>query len=230
MAALGAAARRPLTEAVAVERRGLGLTTDAGEALARALADLERYAEELARLTEDEAGNELDREEDRHRERFAAAVSAAIGLALAQLLSRSDVAAILDLRKLEIGRGIRAMLTDLRNRIAGAAIARATSSAPGGADAFEAAIVEAIEAARKRGSRIARIEIAKLNGQLNEYRQRQIGVKSYRWRTILDGRERPEHHNRNRKIFEWDAPPTGGHPGTEINCRCRAIAVLEPED
>lgn len=37
---------------------------------------------------------------------------------------------------------------------------------------------------------------------------------------------------RNGKIYRWDAPPAGGHPGNEILCRCRGLAVLieTPED
>ena len=225
--ALGAEARRLLTDAVARERRAAGLTADAGEDIARVLADLERFADAVVDRAEDEADDELEREAERHAERFAAALAAAIGVFIRQQLLREDVRAILQIRSLEFRRLAQALLAEVRTRIAAAAIARASVNIPGGGDVFEAAIRDAIAAARKRARRVARIEITRLNSQLNEYRQRQIGVKKYTWRTILDGRERPAHHVRNAKVFSWDKPPEGGHPGTEINCRCRALAILE---
>lgn len=53
-------------------------------------------------------------------------------------------------------------------------------------------------------------------------RVRQGELKRYVWRTMLDGRVRPEHRRREGSIFEWSAPPLDGHPGEPPNCRCHA--------
>lgn len=76
--------------------------------------------------------------------------------------------------------------------------------------------------AKNRAELIANDQIGKLNGQLTEQRQRQIGVKDYDWRGVLDERERDEHKAREGKTYSWDAPPADGHPGQPIRCRCRA--------
>lgn len=70
--------------------------------------------------------------------------------------------------------------------------------------------------------RIARDQIGKLNAEFNQVRQESLGVESYVWRTMNDGRERDEHADRDGEVFTWDNAPDGGHPGIDINCRCFA--------
>lgn len=69
---------------------------------------------------------------------------------------------------------------------------------------------------------IARDQVGKLSAQLNRIRQENLGITGYRWRGVLDSRERPEHREREGKYFDWDDPPEDGHPGEPINCRCSA--------
>lgn len=76
-----------------------------------------------------------------------------------------------------------------------------------------------------RARLIASDQIGKLAANINETRQRESGVRYYRWRTRGDDRVRPEHAARDGKIFAWDSPPAGGHPGSEVNCRCHAEPV-----
>lgn len=90
---------------------------------------------------------------------------------------------------------------------------------------LQAQIREEFDITDRRAELIARDQIGKLNGQLTELRQEQIGVTEYRWRGILDARERPEHVAREGKLFNWAEPPDDGHPGEPIRCRCTA----EPE-
>lgn len=78
----------------------------------------------------------------------------------------------------------------------------------------------------RRAELIARDQIGKLNGQLTETRQEGIGVKEYKWRGSLDERERDEHVAREGQTFSWDEPPSDGHPGEPIQCRCWAEPVL----
>ena len=76
--------------------------------------------------------------------------------------------------------------------------------------------------------RIARDQVGKLNGALNEERQAQVGVDEYKWRGVGDERERDSHVLNNDQTFSWDDPPTEtGHPGDDIMCRCYAEPVLD---
>ncbi len=85
----------------------------------------------------------------------------------------------------------------------------------------------ATPASRARAELIARDQVGKFNGQLAMLRQTQAGVSRYRWRGALDARERPEHRAREGEVFAWDTPPSDGHPGEPIQCRCWAEPVLE---
>lgn len=89
-----------------------------------------------------------------------------------------------------------------------------------------AMIVEEFGVTKRRAELIARDQVGKLNGQITELRQTDIGVDSYIWRGVLDARERPEHVAREGKVFQWDKPPDDGHPGQPIQCRCTAEPVL----
>jgi SPP1 gp7 family putative phage head morphogenesis protein len=98
-------------------------------------------------------------------------------------------------------------------------------------------LVEEFGFARSRAKLIARDQTSKFNGSLNRIRQQQAGITEYRWSTSHDERvrgnpdgkypnARPSHWAREDKVFAWDKPPSDGHPGEPINCRCVALAVL----
>ncbi len=98
-------------------------------------------------------------------------------------------------------------------------------------------IIERFKVSRNRAKLIARDQVNKLNGQLTKLRQTAVGVKEYIWRDSRDGRVRgnpagispnaiPSHWARNGKKFKWSKPPSGGHPGQPIQCRCFAQPVL----
>lgn len=95
-------------------------------------------------------------------------------------------------------------------------------------------LVERGGVAESRAELIARDQTLKINGSLNELRQRSAGVDEYVWSGSLDERERPEHLANEGKRFSWLRPPENtGHPSDEVNCRCVAIPVipeLEGED
>ena len=84
------------------------------------------------------------------------------------------------------------------------------------------------DVAYNRAKLIARDQVSKFNSSLTEARQKDIGVKKYRWSTSGDERVRPSHAEKDGNIYSWDEPPADtGHPGQDINCRCVAIAVFE---
>ena len=75
--------------------------------------------------------------------------------------------------------------------------------------------------------RICRDQNNKMIGQLNEIRQTELGIESYEWSTSLDIRVRPTHRVNEGKVFRWDQPPSTGHPGWDIQCRCTSHAILD---
>jgi len=81
---------------------------------------------------------------------------------------------------------------------------------------------------RRRANLISRDQTTKLNASLTKLRQESAGITEYIWSTAGDERVRPTHKANNGKKFKWDDPPkVTGHPGTDINCRCVAIPVME---
>jgi SPP1 gp7 family putative phage head morphogenesis protein len=76
---------------------------------------------------------------------------------------------------------------------------------------------------RDRAKLIASDQVASLNASLNRVRHEQVGVDKYVWETMLDDRVRPDHEERQGRVYSWDDSP---RPGEEINCRCVAAAYV----
>jgi SPP1 gp7 family putative phage head morphogenesis protein len=95
-------------------------------------------------------------------------------------------------------------------------------------------IVAQFGKSNKRAAVIARDQVGKLNGQLTQLRQTNIGIKRYRWSSSQDERVRSGHRKLNGTIQEWSKPPlcderTGerAHPGYPVQCRCVAIPIVD---
>ena len=73
---------------------------------------------------------------------------------------------------------------------------------------------------------IALDQTRKYNGSVTEARQAAAGVTNYIWWTMEDAKVRPEHMELHGKVFAWGSPPATGHPGSEFNCRCKALPVI----
>jgi len=86
---------------------------------------------------------------------------------------------------------------------------------------------EGVQISARKAKSIARDQIATLQGQVVAARQTRLGIAKYRWRTVGDSRVRTAHRAREGQIFSWDKPPSDGHPGQPINCRCYAEPVLD---
>lgn len=87
-----------------------------------------------------------------------------------------------------------------------------------------------LEVETNRAVLIGSDQVGKLNGRLMEYWQRSAGITEYRWQTMMDDRVRPLHADRQGLIFRWDKPPSDGHPGMAIRCRCVADPVIDLDD
>lgn len=93
---------------------------------------------------------------------------------------------------------------------------------------------------KTRAKLIARDQVNKLNGQLTEMRQTELGITQYIWRTSIDERVRESHKVMEGKTCRWDNAAVyksgakwisraaiGGvelHPGQDYQCRCYAEA------
>lgn len=87
-----------------------------------------------------------------------------------------------------------------------------------------------VEVETNRAVLIGSDQVGKLNGRLMEYWQRSAGITHYRWQTMMDDRVRPAHADRQGLIFAWNNPPSDGHPGMAIRCRCVADPVIDLDD
>lgn len=78
---------------------------------------------------------------------------------------------------------------------------------------------------------IARDQVGKLNGQLTEMTQTEMGLTRYRWRGVGDERERSSHRALEGETFSWNEPPLvdgeSVNPGLAVQCRCYAEPVME---
>lgn len=94
-------------------------------------------------------------------------------------------------------------------------------------DELQDMIMERYGVSESRAALIARDQVGKFYGNLNETRQKNLGVRAYIWRTSQDNRVREEHAMREGERYTWDDPPEDGHPGEAINCRCWAEPDLQ---
>lgn len=86
---------------------------------------------------------------------------------------------------------------------------------------------DATGASKYRAGLIAANEVGNARAFAMQESQRDLGVSRYIWSATNDGRVRPEHAARDGKVFEWDKPPSDGHPGQPIRCRCVALPVVD---
>jgi SPP1 gp7 family putative phage head morphogenesis protein len=98
-----------------------------------------------------------------------------------------------------------------------------------------------------RAQLIARDQIGKLNGELTNLRQTELGIETYYWRTMEDEVVRPEHAALDGMLCRWDDDSVysdddgktwqgrtsemfDGKPGEDYQCRCSAEANFTDED
>lgn len=91
--------------------------------------------------------------------------------------------------------------------------------------------------AMRRAKNIARDQVGKLYGRLNAVRQQRLGVKTYTWATVSDNRVRPEHEERDGKVYAWNPEdatdeieylPPEEQPGQPIACFPGETPVRSP--
>lgn len=102
-----------------------------------------------------------------------------------------------------------------------------------GAERLAERIEKRFGVAESRAMLIARDQTAKLFGEVNELRQREMGIKRYRWETSQDERVRASHARLHGTIQKWSSPPIvsrkplrRAHPGFDFQCRCTSEPIF----
>lgn len=208
------------------ERRADAMATD-DTGVDAAMRKLER---EIARRLVLAATRMVERvlrlERKRNTKHFVSAVKSAIGVDLSSVVTEGAID--------EAFQAILQRNVDLITRLADAtrekirmAVEEAVLSGMPAKD-LQARLTHDFGVLDSRAKLIARDQIAKVNSDLNQLRQQQVGVEEYEWSSSRDERVRPLHRELNGRTFRWDqpGPDAGMHPGQPINCRCVAIAVI----
>lgn len=177
----------------------------------------------------------LSLEAARHTADWRERVNKAIGIDLSAVVDDEDIRPHIELAAQGFMVLIKGLTDEIQKRLASKLIPMIIA----GASQRQMAEMLAgeFDFSKKRAALIGRDQAAKFNGALNRIRQQQAGVTTYQWSTSLDERVRgnpsgkypnakPSHWDREGKEFSWSKPPSDGHPGEPINCRCVALAVL----
>lgn len=178
----------------------------------------------------------FETEEERHSRRFNEAMRSAIGIDLGQVIVGEGIQNTMEAALQRNVSLIRGLTGDVAKRIETKLLDALTKGLAN--REIEKILTEEFGIARRRAKLIARDQAASFNGDLNRIRQQAMGVTEYVWSTSRDERvrgnpdgkypnARPSHWDREGKTFEWSDPPSDGHPGQPINCRCTARAVIE---
>lgn len=82
------------------------------------------------------------------------------------------------------------------------------------------------DVSRSRARLIVANELGNASANAQQQSQTDAGITHYTWVTAHDERVRPEHKARDGKIFAWNDPPSDGHPGQAVRCRCVSVPVI----
>lgn len=89
-----------------------------------------------------------------------------------------------------------------------------------GVDYMADQLAKEMEIPFRRARNVARNEIGNQAWNLEEANARVAGMNYYRWRGMLDERERKLHFVREGEAYTLTRPPRDGNPGQPHGCRC----------
>jgi SPP1 gp7 family putative phage head morphogenesis protein len=174
-----------------------------------------------------EAQTNLKRIKDYHTQQFFKKAKAALGVDVKPLLHDLFIDQAFSLRLKENIALIKSIPVELHPQLVDK-ITEAFQKEPFNQKTWYDILQQRFNVASSRAKLIARDQTSKAIGEFTKIRQQQIGIDKYVWSGIDDGRERPSHVANNNKTFEWNNPPSDtGHPGSDFQCRCVAISVIE---
>lgn len=195
------------------------------ETVSAILADATVAGTAVAVNIEPAVDNWARRVERWHRTRWAGVVKSSLRLDIEPILAQGDVRRLVEAAtQRNVG-----LITGLANEIEKKIYTRVWTAYADGTNARQLAkeLRADIGFAPKRAKLIARDQLGKFSGALDKARHQQAGLDEYIWRTVGDDHVRPRHRANNGKRFSWGKRPAStGHPGEDINCRCKASAVI----
>lgn len=162
-----------------------------------------------------------------HLKRFNASIRTATGIDIAALIDPSAQDGLLQTIVEQNTSLITSLSDDAQYRIE-QAVYRAKAQKQSVTE-LSKEIQKQLGIVKSRADLIAVDQIASINADLNEARQKAIGIDSYSWSGKLDKRERPLHKRLEGNIYKWgqSTGAEGGQaPGKPIRCRCVARAVI----
>lgn len=88
------------------------------------------------------------------------------------------------------------------------------------AEAVAIDVAKRFDIAERHARLIARDQIGKIASQVTVARHLELGLDSFWWRSMGDGKVRPRHRELHGKRFLYAKPPAEGLPGRPVCCRC----------
>lgn len=169
------------------------------------------------------------RTEGWHRGKWRGVVLTATGIDMQTVLSPHDVDDDLGAFVARNVGLVRSVSDEARTRIGDIVFRGYQARTPAAQVARE--MRESVDLSRKRALRIAADQSKKLSARLDQARQEQAGITSFKWRHSLKKHPRAVHVAHDGKIYRWDALPLldgkPDRPGDLPFCGCRAQAVID---
>lgn len=160
-----------------------------------------------------------------HRKQFASSFTSA-GVKLDTLLGAGEVQATLQATLAENVSLIRSLNDQMRNGISGAVFRGLSNRTPAREVARE--IRKVAEVGKARADLIAADQLQKLSARLDQERQQQVGAEEFEWLHSRKRFPRPEHVERNGKVYRWDSNiGKTDPPGRAIRCGCRSRPIID---
>jgi SPP1 gp7 family putative phage head morphogenesis protein len=203
-----------------------GMTKDSPSTTGDAIDSVAAEIQRLVLLLTPELRQWALRVEQVHRGKWVASVLSATDIDLNTILTAGDVNDTVEASLNWNVSLIRDVGDETRKRIANIVF--------GGFQQRKAAaevskeISEAIGMARSRARRIASDQTVKLGARLNQARQEQAGISSFKWRHSGKRHPRSWHLHRDGKVYPWENSGIAADdmPGVPPFCGCTAQGVI----
>lgn len=169
----------------------------------------------------------LDRMEGRHRKDVITSFRTALGVDVRPFLSRPEVAAYMRQKVAENADLIRSLPPRMRDNLK-RRLQKEMLEHPFDQELMTRILKHEFGVTGFNMRRIVRDQVASFNGQLTELRHSQLGITEFVWRSVADERVRPECAADDGNKYRWSegSPQDGARPGSRVQCRCIAEAVV----
>jgi SPP1 gp7 family putative phage head morphogenesis protein len=206
------------------------MTTDSAETTAGAIDSLAAEIQRLVLSLTPDLRRWALRVEAVHRGKWVRSVLSAVDVDLNTILTAGDVEDTLGASLNWNVSLVRDVSDEIRRRISNSVFAGFQRRAPAREIAKE--ITEATGMARTRARRIAADQTVKLGARLNQARQEQAGLTSFKWRHSGKLHPRSWHKQRDGKVYPWrgNSIPADDMPGVPPYCGCTAQGVVTFDD